>query len=245
MNAALFSYLHGFANVSLSETEALVKTKAWLLGPLAAITGALLLACSDTSEGIEMRGDPNSTQYLTEAEAAADAAKPRFQGEVNGIFIALPYATVADKYKEPADLCQGALSHSSVDAAGDLAVNLDLPAQFTLDLQDLNTGVTLCANRPVVANWAYSFTNPPNGAHILISRGPARYAYAEAPRDRVKAVTIGGRKAVLIEPITANGFGSASQAIFPEPFGMTAISTANMPLPMLMEFATQVAIATK
>ncbi len=63
--------------------------------------------------------------------------------------------------------------------------------------------------------------------------------------SRVETTTIGGRPAILIDPHTSESEESATAVIFPEPFGMTEIQVASMPLADLLAVAEIVAEATR
>ena len=63
------------------------------------------------------------------------------------------------------------------------------------------------------------------GATVIIvkQRNPERRFEGLYPADRVKAATVGGRPAVVVEPMRADGFMSTTVVIFPEPWGLTIV----------------------
>lgn len=65
----------------------------------------------------------------------------------------------------------------------------------------------------------------PRGRTLVIirQRNPERRFEGLYPADRVKAATVGGRAAVIVEPMRPDGFMSTTVVIFPEPWGLTIV----------------------
>ena len=194
--------------------------------------------------------------------------KPRFQGELLGIFIAPRAVAVPDKFLTFEEICgPDALTARVPDErAGQFDLKVQLPPEYVFQPESMNTGVIACAPQDQMeirgpenlrlkdpeggvvyaARWDYAvtpYTGAPAG--VSIDRGLFKYTTFDAAVDRVKVITVGGRQAVLIEPITPDGVSSASLVVFPEPFGTTWIAAADLPLSDLLEVAEIVAKATQ
>jgi hypothetical protein len=66
--------------------------------------------------------------------------------------------------------------------------------------------------------------------HFYISRRQGDQAIAtDASRERVSAATVGGKRVVLVDPITPDGFGQ-SAVIVAEEFGITIVSASGLPI---------------
>jgi len=181
----------------------------------------------------------------------AELSKPRFVGEVLGIFIAPAEVPVPDKFVTSEELC-GRWSLSVQvpwEKAGQLGLSVELPPPFVLDVDSLDTGVIACADHPekvYAARWEYAATQPSGHlGRLLIVRSLFPYWQYDVAADRVKATVIGGRPAVLVEPITPDGVSSVAAVIFPEPFGKTEVHSTSVPLADLLAVAEIVAKATQ
>ena len=69
------------------------------------------------------------------------------------------------------------------------------------------------------------------GATIIIvkQRNPERRFEGLYPAHRVKAATVGGRPAVVVEPMRPDGFMSTTVVFFPEPWGLTIVVGEYLP----------------
>lgn len=182
-------------------------------------------------------------------EINADFAKPRFKGEILGVFIAPPDEPVPDKYTTFAEYCgseQATSEQMAWDAAGQFALAINLPSQFKLETDSLNTGVVGCGGKVYAARWSYAVAQPSGyQGTLVIARGVFSHFPFDVSTERVKTIEAGGRPAVLVEPITPDGIGSNAAVIFPETFGVTEIQSSGIPLTQLLEVAERVGEVTK
>ncbi len=206
-----------------------------------------------------IRDDPDSSTaetvgvpYPPREVFEAEARKPDFRGEVNGIFVATiddsrNWSALPPDLLLPEELCQGKPEEVVPwEKAGELALDVKLPPHYEYDAENINSGLLACGDTITVARWTYKVTSY-NGfpAEVTIARSFYRLMFTDASVDRVKSTVIGGREAVLIEPVTPNGLGSSVQVAFPEDFGMTWIGSAGFPLSDMLMIAKLVAEATK
>src|SRR5438132_7518899 len=234
----------------------LVLSTFLLLAAVAVVSFFLVRILTDDSSHDVARGQANASPAPNPLELilAEDAKKPRFVGEIQGIYISPDEQTVPEQHQVPP--CQ-AKRHVPVswDQAGQFALNVQLPPKFIFKPDDMNTGVIACEGAEVyTARWAYELPQPQfvdYPARLFIARGRSSWIYADASADRVKTVDLGGRLAVVVEPVRPEGAGSLGQdgtqasVSFPETFGMTSVTSTGVPLSDLLEVAKIVGSATK
>lgn len=192
-----------------------------------------------------------------EAIIAGDAAKPRFNGELLGIYIAPSQDAVpAGKYGTD-KICLAGSVEVPWEQAAQFNLSVQLPPEFVFQPDDIETGLGACVDdgRILGAEWVYEYREPQFGDYpigrLIIARSIFSYDYPNAAVDRVKVIEAGGRPAILIEPIRPEGVdqlgptGTIGEVIFPEPFGMTTIHSYGVPLTILLQVADIVGQATK
>ncbi len=129
-------------------------------------------------------------------------------------------------------------------------MSVEMPTEFVIQADDPNTGLIGCGDKAFAARWNY-LSKQADGwqANLMLVRGlaspNARLLVIDAAAQRVSTIDIEGRDAVLISPVTANGRGSASAIVFPEPFGVTQITAFDLPREQLLKVGHIVAAATK
>lgn len=185
---------------------------------------------------------------LTQEIVEEDAAKPRFVGSLLGIFIRplwmmdMPFPPGVRTY---ASVCgEEPTIGLPWSSAGVFDLNVELPPEYDLQENDMNTGVIGCGDKVIAARWSYervfSAEEPP--AYVLIVRSLFNERAIEAAADRVQVTKVGGRDAILVKPILpSTGEGGPSAVIFSAPFGQTAIITDGLPLDDLLALAELVA----
>lgn len=173
-----------------------------------------------------------------------EAAKPRFEGEILGVFIG-PADKVPDKFVTYDELCGSATTEQvSWEKAGDFDLKLTLPEQYKLDPNSLHTGVFACGDQVTSASWEYSVLQPGGYPGILlIHRSPTRYVEFDASADRVKATEIGGLPAIYVEPLSPSGVASVAGVVFPGERITTTMHSSDIPAADLLKVAEIVAAA--
>jgi hypothetical protein len=192
------------------------------------------------SQGNEAQAPATSIDY----EAInANERKPRFQGELLGVYIA-PYGAdlPADvKAKQDAIRASGAPCTASrldpsFEKAGSFNVSFSLPDEFVFD--PAQSGVVVCNDTNEVgaaAHWMFKTQFNGYQGWVKVSRYFELAAYeASVATDKVSQSAVGGRAAVLIEALfPETGFAGSASVIFVEPSGsgatITAITGDNIP----------------
>ncbi|HET9476406.1 MAG TPA: hypothetical protein VFP63_02850 [Dehalococcoidia bacterium] len=178
----------------------------------------------------------------------ADRLAPRFTGEILGVFIAPPDVKPPLGFTTYEEFCgspEAPTVATQWEEAGALALSVELPGSFVFQPDSVNSGVIACEGKVYAARWDYNYSNAsgyPGG--LTIARSVFSHITRDVSSSRVKPVVIGGRQAILIEPLTPDGISSSAGVIFPEPFGTTEIQSAGVPLPDLLAVAETVALAT-
>ncbi len=175
-----------------------------------------------------------------------EARKPRFRGEILGIYFEPGNEPIPEKYVTVDELCPGSDDYRvPEDQAGELALHVELPPPFKLNPESPNTGIWACNDQVIVANWEYDVMQPDGyPGRLLISRHKSCYVTVSVALDRVKETAVGGRPAVMVDPITPDGRHSQAIVIFPEPFGCTEVWGLSIPRADLINAAEIVADAT-
>jgi hypothetical protein len=220
-----------------------------------AILAVISLATAGTVLGVRaLLGDDEPSVPYPVDEIEADKSLPRFNGELLGIRVVPPGDPDHEKLEREAiaAVCGKASPTTALpwEGAGELALSVEMPPEFILQADDPNTGVIGCGEKAFAARWHY-LSRQPDGwqASLLVVRGlasaDARLLVFDAAAQRVSAISIEGREAIMISPVTPSGRGSASAIVFSEPFGVTQITAFDLPADGLMTVGRIVAEATK
>jgi hypothetical protein len=231
-----------------------------IIRPLLTVVGLAAIAYGAFYAISSLKNDEEAGAQHPEPEASVidefekaiddEREKPRFSGELLGIFIAPRGDAVPEGFRTFESVCGPSASTDLVpeSQAGEFGMSLNLPSSYQLQQESLNTGVVACAGRVYAARWHYAvqISSTGNTADVVIVRSLFNHVLADVAADRVKATSIESRDVIVIEPLTTpNGISSWSAVIFPEPFGMTEIQAGGLPLDELLQLAESVAIATK
>jgi hypothetical protein len=184
----------------------------------AGFVGAVALRTTLTAE----EKNPNKIVGLDAIEKAARAEekKPKFAGDIDGMFLAPAGTPVPETYVTFDDVCTTPFSEEvSWDRAGELDLKLDLPKEYVLQPDHENTGVIACGDTVYTARRVYTAKS----GWATIGRSYLTTEEVDVAVDRPKILHINGRDVVMIEPMTAEGTFQNSYAWFPEPFGDTFV----------------------
>jgi hypothetical protein len=176
----------------------------------------------------------------------AEAAKPKFQGELLGMFIGPIGAKVPDKFTTYDPCGSNPGEQLAWDKAGEFDLKADLPDSLVLDTTSLNTGVIGCGDTVYAARWEYGSPQP-NGypGSLIIARSGFKYDEFDVSPDRVHTTEVGGLPAIVIDPLSENGISSVAAVIFPGDRVTTSISSEGIPRTDVMKIAELVADAIK
>ncbi|MBI1885939.1 MAG: hypothetical protein HYS09_06465 [Chloroflexi bacterium] len=202
----------------------------------------------------------SSPQLLQEEhpEIAIDAAKPRFDGELLGIYLGPPEVLAAKGIQTNLrTVCPGGLDvvpggGYAPPAPKYLPPGAREPAEYEAALDTApNPGATICRdNGQLYTAWRlYELPGAAAGAEgqILINRvrEPRPSRETDAPPDRVQVVSVGGRSAIVVKPVVAEGgtVATVTNVIFPEPGGYTVIQAEVVSFDEVMKVAESLAPA--
>jgi hypothetical protein len=187
--------------------------------------------------------EPPANFAKLESALYAERKMPRFVGDIDGIFLAPEGIPVPETYTTFEKLC-GEQRGTSVpwERAGELDIELALPEKYVFQHDDINTDVVACGDTVFVARRVYT---TPSGGEVIIGRTLFGSSELDVAVDRPKIVYISGREAVVVEPLTEEGFLQTGYAWFPEPFGKTFINTLNLSRSELNELVAIVAASTR
>lgn len=201
----------------------------------------------------ELLADPENRNNVlwkvppTDPALAAERAKPRFSGEIGGIFLAPEGTPIPEKYTTFDDLCTEQKSWTVPDdQAGALTLVLDLPEEYILDVESVNTGTVACDGGVTGSRKSYLYQLP-NGdtADIVVGRTFSGYDTINVAADRVSLENISGRDVVIVNTVTEAGYWDHAYAYLPESFGDTYISASQLPRAEFLKLVELVASATR
>jgi hypothetical protein len=109
----------------------------------------------------------------------------------------------------------------------------------------LDTGVVACGGKVYGARWEYE-KKAKDGypGSIIIARGPLNYLIGPIAANRVSEKVINGLPAVHIRPLSASGYGTSMQVIFPGEV-VTYITSSGIPQAEVISVAELVAEAIR
>lgn len=177
----------------------------------------------------------------------AERSKPRFAGEIGGIFLAPEGTPIPEKYTTFDDLCTERKSWIVPDSeAGALTLDIELPEEYVLDTESPSNGTIACDGGVMSSNKSYTYRLS-NGdtANIFVGRSFSDYDTIDAASERVNAQKIAGREVVVVNTITESGYWERACAYFPEPFGMTTIRVSQLPRSEFLKLVELVASTTR
>ncbi len=177
-------------------------------------------------EDVQAGQGPRFTQEeILEGTEARDeeSAKPKFSGVVNGIRLYEPAAGERDVG------CTGEPQFRPLDAAAGSRLDVTpeyLPEGASETIGSEGSTSVVCDNRVISVTRNYGW--PPSGS-FQIGRVAGEHAFpVDASGERVEAISVDGKKAVLVKPVVASGFGE-SMLIVAEEFGPTVIYAYMVP----------------
>ena len=228
--------------------------KILLLGLLGAVGIAAFLVTQVVQGGwAGDNGAPPGALKQGLEKVIEDEAKPPFIGDKLGIFISgtTSAVPVPPQYTTPEDICAPGVPQTLApwEQAGELAHSIAMPPEYGFLPADPDSGPVACGGNVYVAKRAYDRAG---GGHVVVGRTRLNVVSGmHWPSDRVKVVTLGGRQAVLLEPIfsapqeESGPAGTSTQLLFPEPFGMTFVFATGSNLADVLTLGATVGEATR
>jgi len=214
-------------------------SKRLILGILLAVVAAAVTASAlvvmgqggggETGEGPDIRLE-------LERLRLEEAAKPTFEGVVNGIRL---YPTDAEaavqresacNYVKPEELEYVTMS----DVAG---TPMDIvPTYLPAGAEEVAPMWPPMVCKGIVANVERQWIIRSKGFFIISRRQGEQAIDTDASADRVSAATVGGKRAVLVAPLTREGYGY-SMVILAEDFGLSVIGADGLAIDETIKIA--------
>jgi len=165
-----------------------------------------------------------------------EAAKPRFEGVVNGIRL---YSLAAGPALQRKSACSDAkpeeVEHLTMSAVAGTPMEI-IPTYFPPGAEEVDPMEPPVACKGIVVSVQRWWIIRGKG-DFYVSRRQGEQAIAiAASADRVSAATVGGKPAVLVAPLAPDGFG-LSTVIVAEEFGLTLVVGLDLPLEEIVKIA--------
>ena len=166
-----------------------------------------------------------------------EEAKPRFEGVVNGIRL---YSLDAGPALQRKDACSDAapeeVEHLTMSEVTGTPMEI-IPTYLPPGAEERPAMWPPVACKGIVANVERHWIIRGEDVDIYIRRRQGERAIAtDASPERVSAGTVGGKPAVLVEPLSPEGYGY-SAVIVAEEFGITVVSAFGLPLEETIKIA--------
>jgi hypothetical protein len=166
-----------------------------------------------------------------------EAAKPRFEGVVNGIRL---YGPDVDAAVQRKDACSQAsrdeVEHLTMTDVAGTAMDI-VPTYLPAGAEEVDPMSPPVACKGTLASVERWWVIRDRGADFFISHRQGEQAIdTDASAGRVSPATVGAKRAVLIKPLTPEGYGQ-SAVIVAEEFGITIVSAFDLPLEETVKIA--------
>jgi hypothetical protein len=166
-----------------------------------------------------------------------EAAKPTFEGVVNGIRL---YTLDAGPDLQRKDACSDAkpdeVEHLTMSAVAGTPMEI-IPTYLPPSAEEVDPMWPPVACKGILASVERQWIIRGNDVDIYIRRRQGEHAIAtDASPERVSAGTVAGKPAVLVEPLTPEGYGY-SAVIVAEDLGLTVVSAFGLPLEETVKIA--------
>lgn len=166
-----------------------------------------------------------------------EAAKPTFEGVVNGIRL---YGPDAERAVQRKDACSDArpdeIEHVTMSAVVGTPMEIE-PTYLPAGAEQVDPMWPPVVCKGTLAYVQRQWIVRGKDVDIRISRRQGEHAIpTDASAERVSAGTVAGKPAVLIEPLTPEGYGYSS-VIVAEDFGLTIVSAFGLPLEETVKIA--------
>jgi hypothetical protein len=192
---------------------------------------------SPTPEDEGKQATPTPPPSLAELERrrAEDEAKPRFEGEVNGIQIYPTSAAPPPRQWACSDAKPEEVQHVSMDAVAGTPMDI-VPGYLPDDAEELSTTLPPAICKGTIAYVEREWIIRPEGGDIFIARRQGeRTIDWDAPAERIAAATVAGKPAVLVKPLFERD--DYAGVIIVEDFGITVVRVFGLPFDEIVRIA--------
>jgi hypothetical protein len=213
-------------------------TKRLILGVFLAVAlgvGSFFVAYRLWPDGGQTEAQPDiiaERDQLTREEAA----KPRFEGVVNGIRL---YSLDAGPDVQRKDACSDAKPEEAEELTmSDVAgTPMEIiPTYLPPGAEEVAPMEPPVACKGIVVNVQRWWAMRGKGDFYVSRRQGEQAIASNASADRVSAATVGGKPAVVVAPLAPDGFGQ-STVIVAEDFGITIVFADGLPIEETVKIA--------
>jgi hypothetical protein len=165
-----------------------------------------------------------------------EAAKPRFEGVVNGIRL---YPVSAGPAVQRKDACSDAKPEEAEELTMSAVAGTPMeiiPTYLPAGAEEVDPMEPPVACKGIVVNVQRWWMIRGKGDFYVSRRQGEQAISSDASAERVSAGTVGGKPAVLVEPLTPEGYGQ-SAVIVAEDFGLTIVVAFGLPLEETVKIA--------
>jgi hypothetical protein len=185
-------------------------------------------------QGKQATPTPPSLAEL-ERRRAEDEAKPRFEGEVNGVQIYPTTAAAPPRQGACSDAKPEEVQHVSMDAVAGTPMEIT-PTYLPPGAEETFTTLPPTICKGTVAYVEREWIVRPEGGDVFIARREGqRTINWDAPVERIVAATIAGKPAVLIKPLFEHD--DYAGVILVEDFGLTVVRVFGLPFDETVKIA--------
>jgi hypothetical protein len=213
-------------------------TKRVVAGAIVAVVVSAIAAGAVVvvGQGGEETGEGPDIRLEWERLRLEEAAKPGFEGVVNGIRL---YPTSAGPAVQRKSACSDASSeevqHVTMEAVVGTPMEI-VPTYLPPGAEEEPPmwGPVIC--KGVLAYVERRWNIRGEGDFFITRRQGEQAIDIDASAERVSAATIGGKRAVLVKPLTPEGYGY-SMVIVAEDFGLTSVVAFGLPIEETIKIA--------
>ena len=165
-----------------------------------------------------------------------EEAKPRLEGVVNGIRL---YSLDAEAALQRKDACSDAsrdeVEHLAMSDVAGTPMEI-VPTYLPAGAEEVAPMWPPMVCKGIVANVERQWIIRSKGFFIISRRQGEQAIDTDASADRVSAATVGGKRAVLVAPLTREGYGY-SMVILAEDFGLSVIGADGLAIDETIKIA--------
>jgi hypothetical protein len=209
----------------------------WRLAAIVALLAiSIALAACFASQGDEPPEGVSDIRLERDQLTREEAAKPRFEGVVNGIRL---YSLSAAPDVQRKDACSDAKPEEAEELTlSDVAgTSMEIiPTYLPAGAEEVEPMEPPVACKGIVVSVQRWWIIRGKGDFFITHRQGEQAIQIDTSADRVSAATVGGKPAVVVAPLAPDGLGP-SAVIVAEDFGLTYVVGLDLPLEETMKIA--------
>jgi len=209
-------------------------SKRLILGVLSAVVAGLavpLVGCeveeTEPTPTAQATPTPDIRAELERLRLEEDA-KPRFEGVLSGIRLYTGGGKDVERKNACSDAKPEEVQHLDMSAVVGTPMEID-PSYLPASAEEQPTMWPPVACKGIVTDVERWWVIPGKGNLFIARRQGEQAVASSSSADRVSAGTVGGKPAVLVAPLTPEGYGQ-SVVIIAEDFGLTIVFADGLPL---------------